>query len=161
MQRSDQDSVDSKDVAILALGSPHGDDCVAWHAADRLKCDPRLARFVDKIASPWELVDFLCDDGRILVLDACYSNAPAGTLLQLSEHQLMGSERVRRSTHRGSISESCRLARALGRGINEFVLLAVEIDDEIRSEISRAGREASVRLEAAARRVLTVWGVIE
>ena len=76
---------DTNAIAILALGSVYGDDCVAWHTADLLKSEARLAGIVKKIGSPWELIDFLSEDGRIIVLDACISGALLGTLVQLGE----------------------------------------------------------------------------
>ncbi len=152
---------DTNAIAILALGSVYGDDCVAWHTADLLKSEARLAGIVKKIGSPWELIDFLSEDGRIIVLDACISGAPLGTLVQLGERDLAKFEDGGRSTHGGSISECFRLARALGRGINELVVLAVEINDRGGAEISHAGQEAVLRLEAAARRLLSRWGVME
>ncbi|HXY36416.1 MAG TPA: hydrogenase maturation protease [Planctomycetaceae bacterium] len=150
-----------KATAVLALGSPHGDDSVAWHAADRLKGDAGLPCVVEKIVSPWELIEYLRSDRKVIILDACSSGAPLGTVVQLREQELANVHTHDRSTHGGSIGESLRLARALGGGSDDLVVLAVEIDERNGPEMSRAGQEAVHRLEAATRHILSRWRLVE
>jgi len=116
---------------------------------------------VEKIRSPWELTEYLQNDRKVIVLDACRSGAPLGTVVQLSEQELANVAARDSSTHGGSIWGSLRLARALGRGTDHVVVLAVEIDPRVGPEMSDAGKEAVSRLEAATRRIVSQWGVIE
>jgi len=158
----DQDIPDGTAIQILALGSPHGDDRVAWHAAERLQGDRRLAHAVHRVASPWDLVDYLQSGCKVIVLDACRSGAAVGSLIQLAEHDLEKLERRGGTTHGGSIAESLRLARALGRPYENVIVLAVEIEEPSSvSEMSEAGRQAARELETEARRTLSRWGVLD
>jgi hydrogenase maturation protease len=160
-QATDEQRAGAAAIQIVALGSPHGDDRVAWQAAERLQSDARLARAVRKIASPWDLIDSLHSRSKVIVLDACCSGETAGTLVEfwgpdLEEYLDRGC-----STHGGSISECLRLARALGRTCDDVVVLAVEIDQPAGVELSAAGREAVRKLEEGARQVLSRWHEID
>jgi hydrogenase maturation protease len=158
----DHQGPDGTDIEILALGSPHGDDRVAWHAAERLQTDRRLAHAVHRIASPWDLIDYLQSGCKVIILDACLSGAAVGSVIQLAEHDLEKLGSGGGSTHRGSIVESLRLARALGRRSQNLVVLAVEINEPSSvPEMSEAGRQAARKLEAETRRILSRWGVLD
>ncbi len=155
-----QDIPDGTAIQILALGSPHGDDRVAWHVAARLQTE--LAHAVHCIASPWELIDYLQSGCKVIILDACRSGAAVGSLIQLGEHDLGKPGSCSGFTHGGSIAESLCLARALGRQYENLVVLAVEIDEPSRApEMSEAGRRAAGKLESEVRRVLSRWRVLE
>ncbi len=157
VEEIDQQSADVADIRILALGSPHGDDRVAWCVAERLQGE-RLT--VQKIASPWGLIDHLHSVQKVLILDTCRSGAPVGTLIQRNEHDLEESCAGYGSTHAGSISESLRLARVLGRRFGEAIVLAVEIDEPLIADgLSPAARDCVRRLEAEVRRTVSRWAV--
>jgi len=161
-RRFDQDIADGTAIKILALGSPHGDDRVAWHAAERLQTDRRLAHAVHRVASPWDLIDYLQFGCKVIILDACRSGAAVGSLIRLSEHDLEKLESRGGTTHGGSIAESLRLAGALGRPYESVIVLVVEIDEPSSvSEMSEAGRQAAKKLETEARRTLSRWGVLD
>jgi hydrogenase maturation protease len=158
----DQYIADGTAIKILALGSPHGDDRVAWHAAERLQTDRRLAHAVHRVASPWDLIDYLQSGSKVIILDACRSGAAVGSLMQLAEHDLETLESRGGTTHGGSIGESLRLAHALERPYENVIVLAVEIDEPSSgSEMSEAGRQAARKLETEARRTLSRWGVLD
>jgi len=150
---------DVADIRILALGSPHGDDRVAWCVAERLQGD-RLT--VQKIACPWDLIDHLHSVKKVLILDTCRSGAPVGTLIRRNEHNLEESWLGYASTHAGSISESLRLARVLGRHFGEATVLAVEIDEPLTGgEVSPAASDCVRKLEAEVRQTLLHWNVTQ
>ena len=150
-----QQAVERAPAQVLALGSLHGDDRVAWCAADRLRSDGRLAGRVHCISSPWDLVDHLRSEGTVLILDTCRSGTPRGTLVQLSEQQLEKLPVHGTSSHGGSVAESLRLARALEGLHADVTVLTVEIDEPVPDlDLTLAGREAVTKLEDAARRFL-------
>jgi hydrogenase maturation protease len=107
------------------------------------------------------LIDSLRSRSKVLILDACRSGAAVGTLLELRERDLKEYLDRGCSTHGGSISECLRLAGALGRTWEDLVVLAVEIDEPSGTELSEAGGEAVLRLEARAQQVLSRWRVID
>jgi len=160
-EATDQQATDAAEIRVLALGSPHGDDRVAWCVAERLQCE-RLAGSLHKIACAWDLLDHLHSVSKVLILDACSSGAPVGTLIHLNEQNLNESRVGYGSTHSGTISESLRLARVLERRFGEVIVLAVEIGDPSSGpEMSQGARVAARKLEAAAHQLLSQWHVVD
>ncbi|MBI2480123.1 MAG: hydrogenase maturation protease [Planctomycetia bacterium] len=152
-----------RSVRIFALGSPHGDDQVAWMIAERLSQDLTLQPLVHTLATPWDLVELLVPDCSVIVIDACvreatagwagrettpttvidacFGGATAGTVLRINESELATSPIARQSTHGGSLFESLELARALQRTIREIVVFAVAVEScEPGSELSESAR---------------------
>jgi hydrogenase maturation protease len=159
---TDQEATNADSIRVFALGSPHGDDRVAWCVAERLQCERRLAGALHKVSSPWDLIDHLHSVSKVLILDACHSGSPVGTLIHRNEQNLEESRAGCGSTHAGSISESLRLARVLGKRFGEVIILAVEIDNSSNApEMSQAARDATRTLEAEARHTLSQWHVID
>ena len=114
-------------VRIFALGSPHGDDRVAWAVAERLSQDEQVRPLVYTLATPWDLVERLVPDCSVIVLDACVGTASPGTVLRFGERELAASPLARPSTHGGSLFESVELAKSLHKNIREFVVFAVVV----------------------------------
>ena len=130
-----------RSVRIFALGSPHGDDQVAWMIADRLSQDLTLQPLVHTLATPWDLVELLVPDCSVIVVDACVREATAGTVLRVNGSELATSPIARQSTHGGGLFESLELARALQRTIREIVVFAVAVEScEPGSELSESAR---------------------
>ena len=143
-------SADSIDVpfTILALGSPHGDDRVAWHVADRLESDPRFTGNVHRIVSPWDVIDHLDEGCRVVILDACRSGAPVGTIVRRTGQTLREAQERTRSTHGGSLTEALQMARALGKECDDILILAIEIESTGSDrEISPPVLQAALELE--------------
>jgi hydrogenase maturation protease len=67
---------------FVGIGSPHGDDQVGWHVAERLR--GRLSSvdgiLIRRAILPIDLVDWLDEIGHLHVCDACQSGAPPGSL---------------------------------------------------------------------------------
>lgn len=140
------------DLRILALGSPHGDDQVAWSVAANLANDPQLATRVFRVTSPWNVLDHLANDRRVIVMDACCGGGSPGNLIRLGPQDLDRLPNTRRSTHGGSLAEVLRLAQALGRTPAELILLAVEIGatDPV-ADMTEPARDAVRVLERSVR----------
>ncbi|MEO8497604.1 MAG: hypothetical protein ABI614_21260, partial [Planctomycetota bacterium] len=99
-------------VCNYALGSPHGDDRVAWVIAERLAQDPNVRSLVHPLATPWDLVELLVTDCSVIVIDACAGIAAPGTVLRIGERELASTPLARHSTHGGSLVESLELGSA-------------------------------------------------
>lgn len=157
-------SADSIDVpfTILALGSPHGDDRVAWHVADRLERDPRFTGTVHKIGSPWDVIDYFEAGCRVIILDACRSGAPVGTIVRRTGQTLRETPERTSSTHGGNLAQSLQMARALGRNCNDVLILALEIESTADDrEMSPRVLQAASELESEVRSRLLLERAID
>ncbi len=115
-------------VRIVALGSPHGDDQVAWVIARRLSQDPTLRPLVRTVATPWDLVECLTPNSSVVVIDACVGCAPLGRVMRINENELATSSIGGQSTHGGSLIESLALAKKLRRTARDLVVFAVAVE---------------------------------
>lgn len=148
-------------LRILALGSPHGDDRVAWDVAENLLAEANFAGRVHKLATPIEIVEFLHADAEVLVVDSCVSGAPMGTVRRFDGDALTELPANRHSTHGGSLADALRLAESLGRRPANLTVLVVEIAPPISgTEPTQTGRECVRRLDAAVRNQLGCGDVL-
>jgi hydrogenase maturation protease len=147
-----------RNVRIFALGSPHGDDQVAWIVAKRLVRDPALQPLVHALATPWDLVDLLVPDCSVIVIDACGGLAAPGKVLRVNESELATSPIARQSTHGGSLFESLELARTLQRTIRELIVFAVPVEScEPASELSESARRIVDDVVQQIQVLLSAW----
>ncbi len=150
----------SSSVAILALGSPHGDDQMAWRIADLLSKRPDLQGIVHRLRSPWELLDFAQPDCRLVVLDACRTGNAVGAVLRIppgSDLAQFGAH----STHGGSIADAIQLAESLGRRIQELTVLGIEVEMcDSGTELSDSAQDVLPSATEAVLRELDALGII-
>lgn len=145
-------------VRIFALGSPHGDDQVAWRIAEQLSQDVNVLPLIHKLATPWDLVELLVPDCSVIVIDACAGDAPPGTVLRLGERELATSPLARQSTHGGSLIESLDLAKSLQKQIRELVVLAVVVQScEPSAELSESALLAVDDVVGQVQALLSEW----
>ena len=145
-------------VRIFALGSPHGDDQVAWMIAEQLSQDPNVRPFVHKLATPWDLVEMLVPDFSVIVIDAWVGDARLGTVLRIGERELATAPLARHSTHGGSLIESLKLAKSLGKEIRELVVFAVAVEScEPGAELSESARCAVDDAAGQVQALLSEW----
>ncbi|MDA1052145.1 MAG: hydrogenase maturation protease [Planctomycetota bacterium] len=145
-------------VRIVAVGSPHGDDQVAWVIADRLSQDPHIRPLVHTLATPWDLVELLVADCSVIVIDACVGIARPGTVLRIGESELATSPLARHSTHGGSLVQSLGLARTLQRTIRELVVFTVAVEScEPGAELSESARCAVDNVVQQVQALLSEW----
>lgn len=138
-------------MIVLALGSPHGDDQIAWSVADRLSADPSIRASCARLASPWDVVPYLKTGQAVIIIDACRSGAPAGTIHRLSALELPAQPGMSASTHGGRLADGLRLAESLGCDVSQVVIYAIEMEGcrpgAPLSELARhAGEQLSIRI---------------
>lgn len=147
-------------IRILALGSPHGDDQVAWRVVDNLARDSSSTYRALSTPTPWDILEHLSPERRVIVLDACCSGAEPGTVFRVTGAHFEQLRGDRMSTHGGDLAAILRLAGALGRLPQVLVILAVEIASaEPTSELSEQGRQAVIELERQVRQELSQWNL--
>lgn len=133
----------NRSIRIVALGSPHGDDQVGWAIAERLSQDSNVRPFIHILASPWDLIELLQPGHSVIVVDAYVGSASPGTVLRVEENDLANSPINSRSTHSGSLIESLKLAKSLGKEIRELVVFAVAVESsEPNANLSESARYA-------------------
>lgn len=111
-------------LAIVGVGSPHGDDQVGWLAIDRLRPDlPTDVRAV-KVSGGADILELLTDGhDEVVIIDAA---APAGCPGLFRSFQWTGRTPggcAPSGTHGLGLVEALHLAEALGR-LPRIVLIA-------------------------------------
>lgn len=141
--------------AVLALGSPHGDDQAAWSVVDRLQQDADVAVHCLRLASPWDIVDHVRSGHVAVIVDACRSGAPAGTVHCIAAHDLPTYRGIETSTHGGSLPDALELCGTLGYDVSQITIYAVELETvERTTAMSPAVEQAVAQL---ARRIRQQW----
>ncbi len=115
-------------TVVLALGSPHGDDQAGWLVVDRLNEEGSWPGWCAKLSTPWDVASHVAPAQTTLVIDACRSGAPAGTIHHWPARELPHSLEGRRSsTHGATLPEALRLLEALGTDLSQVEVYGVEI----------------------------------
>lgn len=84
----------AQNIVVLGVGNTiHSDDGLGVHALRKLECDPRLpsgVTVIDGGTRGIELLAFLYDCSRLLMLDAVDVGKQPGTMLRLTGDELQG-----------------------------------------------------------------------
>lgn len=113
---------------IIGIGSPHGADQVGWIAAQRLiKLGVRNAS-VDLLRTPLELLDHLEGCQKLIILDACRSDDPNGTVQRLEWPDSRIIDEQSHSSHGWSVGQALLLAQKLGRLPESVILFGLVVD---------------------------------
>jgi len=115
-------------IRILAVGSPHGDDRVAWHVVERLRRKPLPGIEAVALSDPVRVLDYLEGCDRLVFVDACRSGAEPGTILRLVWPDPGLRERTSPSTHGFGMVRVLELADQLNWLPPYVVLIAIEAD---------------------------------
>jgi hydrogenase maturation protease len=102
-------------IRVVGVGSPQGDDQVGWRLAEGLAGETGSGLESAVIADPIELLGHLDGCETLIVLDACRTGRPPGTVTCLtwpdSRLEMAGGH----STHGFGVASALALADALGR----------------------------------------------
>lgn len=128
---------------VIAVGSPHGDDQVAWRLIERLQARQGINARLVTMSDPLQLHDYVDDCGQLIVVDGCSGSGPPGTVTRLEWPDVRIAERHSHSTHGVGIAESLQLATMLGRLPPKVVVFGVEIAQCL------PGSSTSVAVESA------------
>ncbi|MCA9223103.1 MAG: hypothetical protein KDA71_22445 [Planctomycetales bacterium] len=137
-----------RQVLVFGLGSPHGDDQAGWLVARQIAeqvVDEGLTNRVQvyELRSPWDLLDHLCPDAPIVIVDAFATprstapssdtpptelppaeSSPAEVML-IEESALATSPLAARSSHGGSLPELLQLARSLAGQLGPITIIGI------------------------------------
>ena len=137
--------------AVIALGTPHGDDQIAWTITDRLCDDPAFCGTCTRVTSPWDVIPHIRTGRPTIIIDACRSGAPAGTIHRLTAQDLPAQPGMSASTHGSTLEDGLRLAQSLGHDVSDVVIYGIEIEacqpGAPLSELARrAAEELAIRI---------------
>jgi hydrogenase maturation protease len=122
-----EESKECSDVVIAGFGSPHGDDQAGWQVADRLAGDPAITARVLAIREGTQLLTELEGCRKLLVVDACRSMSPLGTITRFHWPDRRIGEQHSHSTHGIGLCNSLELAARLGRIPADVEVFGIEI----------------------------------
>jgi len=146
---------------VLGLGNLiRSDDAIGLFALSQLQQDTRLpldVRWVEGGTKGLELVPFVCDASRLLVLDAVDVGASPGTVSRIVGKELRslpGSA----SAHGLALADLLNALRIMGQEPEEVVLLGVQPQNtELGTILSAPAQQALQTLVEAAQSELSRW----
>lgn len=144
-------------IRVVGVGSPHGDDQVGWRLAEGLAIETGSGIEAAVIADPIDLLGHLDGCETLIVLDACRTGRPPGTVTCLSWPEARLEATGGRSTHGFGVASALALADALGRLPPSVILFAVEAgacepDTALSPEVRRSLPQVRRQLQALFRR---------
>ncbi|MGO9467524.1 MAG: hydrogenase maturation protease [Isosphaeraceae bacterium] len=116
-------------IRVVAIGSPWGDDALAWEVVRQLRpqLEPRMDIELHALAGGQRLLDLLDGQGTLLLVDAAVTGMAPGTI-HCFEWPEARIEALRPgSTHQLQPAEALRLAGALGLLPPRVVVFGIEI----------------------------------
>jgi hydrogenase maturation protease len=145
---------------VIGVGSPHGDDSIGWKLVDRLR--GRTTADLVCLRQPVDVVEYLADVSLVILVDACLSGRPAGTVTRLVWPDRRIEQRHGRSTHGLAIASALQLAETLGRVPRRIVVYGVEMAAACRplADCGAAAQHALEQLDAQVLDELARWAVL-
>ena len=110
---------------IVAIGSSHGDDQVAWQLLDRLQTRLSATHAV-AVSDASQLLDYVDDCDLLVIIDACVGAGAPGTITRLDWPDARIRQRHSLSTHGFGVADALQLAEQLGRLPKKVVLFGIE-----------------------------------
>ena len=120
-------SNDRWDVVVAGFGSPHGDDQAGWKVIARLARQPELPARIVPIQEGTQLVDELEGCRKLIVIDACRSSGPVGTISRFRWPDPRIRQHHDHSTHEIGLCNALELAEQLGRIPPHVEVFGIEI----------------------------------
>jgi len=147
---------------VIGIGNPErGDDAVGRRVARRLRGKlPVDIAVVEADGEPATLLSFFKDAEAAILVDACVSGTPAGTIRRFDASAAKLPEaKFSVSTHGLGLGEAVELARALGQLPKRTIVFAIEGREfEIGAPLSQ---DVAAAVEEACARVLAEFALAE
>lgn len=113
-------------VLVVGLGSPHGDDRVAWRAAEALQSG-RPDWIVRKASSAIDLFDWMESVDRLIVIDACRGAGVSGAIMRWRWPAVPLVALRGTGSHDLGVAEVLQIATRLGTLPPQVDLIGIEI----------------------------------
>jgi hydrogenase maturation protease len=143
-------------IALIGIGTPHGDDAVGPLVVDALAAEG-LPAGVHALSwcRPPELVDALADADAALLVDATRAGLEPGTVHEPAAQDLLEARPL--SSHGLGAREALALAEALGRAPQHLAIVGIEAGETSHDALSAPVREAIATASARVRARLAEW----
>ena len=133
---------------IIGIGSHIGDDQVGRLLAARLQLREWMDADVLVVESPLEILDVIGNCHQLVIIDACLTGAPVGTITRLEWPDPRIESHWGGSTHQLGVSETLQLGQQLGRLPERVSLFGIEIGNaEPALSVSRLLEDAMSEVE--------------
>ena len=146
-------------VCLLALGSPHGDDAIAWEVARVLEEQGGAANNnlqIERLETGWDLLNCLSPLTPTILIDACQSGRDPGSVFEVDRQELDGVHGT--SSHTGPMCDILALAEQLGKLPDRFLIVGIEPFDSSPGEgLSQPARAAIPLLCDRIREQIAAW----
>ncbi len=114
---------------LIGLGSPNGHDQLAWLIIDALTTQAGLSTFKSKSnGSDW--FHEIGDHQQVIFIDAVLSDAPAGSIIEITSNSLNQLSSNSSSTHSVSLADSISLAKSLDYLKVPIRIIGIAIDQD-------------------------------
>jgi len=150
----------STPIRVVGVGSPQGDDAVAWRIVDALRGEVGAAAQgveLHQVDGGQRLLDLFDGRGTAVILDAAESAGPLGTMTRFiwPDDRLAGLRPG--TTHDLGVEAALRLAEAIGTLPKHVVVYAIAADSFKPGDGLSASLAAAV--PALARRMISDFGL--
>lgn len=117
--------------AVLGIGSPHGDDQIAWLLVDKLQQQfqsPEI--YWEKVSAPvTSLVNQISTYDYVLVIDAAEMGmAPGDSVFMQDAASALEQNQTTVSSHAMGLQDSWQMAKALGMTLPAINLFLIQLD---------------------------------
>jgi hydrogenase maturation protease len=112
---------------IIGVGSPHGDDAIAWRLVEALQQQYLPNTEAVAVRDAADLLEKLADCRTAIVVDACQSGAVPGTIFRLEwpDRRVLGRKST--SSHALGVGDALALAARLGRLPPRLIVYGIEV----------------------------------
>lgn len=124
-------------IKVLGIGSPFGDDQLAWKVLDLLQQNPHLQKyipqpiFIEKLDRPGlHLLNLIQETRTVFLIDAVKTNTVPGTMHRLKNQEIESFNSQLLSSHGIGVGEALRLGRALNNLPQDIILYGIEISSQ-------------------------------
>lgn len=138
---------------ILGVGNDfRGDDAAGLHAARRLREKLPQARVIERDGDLAGAIECWTGEDMVIVIDAVFSGAEAGTIHRFEAHaRPLSSRFFRGSTHSFGVAEAIELARALDRLPRRLIVYGIEgasftTGDSLSPRVAESVEEVVIRV---------------
>lgn len=118
----------------MALGSPHGDDRIAWVVAEQLREQVPDWITIRNIGKPLDVLDTSPNTRGLILLDACRGAGEPGSLHRFTwpDTRLRSLSSV--SSHGFDLVAAIELLESLGRRPQQVIVFAIELESACPNE---------------------------
>jgi len=115
-------------TAIIGVGSPFGDDAIAYHVIECLKEESLPAIDLHYYDRPgWHLLEYMKPFNTVHLVDAIVSGSPPGTLHRYEDIHTFQQHQNLLSSHSFGLAETLLLGEVLGELPAQLIIHGIEI----------------------------------